>query len=611
MAEGAVRRTSRAYGTLSERHPLTPIHRAALHYAGDFSLLIIPLERREKRPAFKTGPNHETLASRTPHIIDGWWNHKDYNIGLPCTPNRIAVIDVDGPDGETHLAQLEAEHGLLPATWTQSSNRTDRPSVQLIYSWPNGELVPTGRISSQLEVRAHGAQVVLAPSIHPTGTTYTWITPPTHEQPRPPDLPAWVVTLLTRTTTTSQPASILPAAPGDSLATKRFAGLVEHVARAPEGERNQALNHAAYTAARIPGLTDQQITERLTTAAQTAGLEDREITSTIRSGLTAGHRDGPDPDHEEPTNWKILIPRPATTDPDRIEDLDRFLNSPEPEYDWIIEGLLERGDRVILTGTEGAGKTTLLRQIAVTAAAGIHPFTGDPIPPQRVGYIDLENSARHSRRQFKPLRIQAGSQLADDQMFPVIRPDGLDLLDNEDQTWLQNTIETIRPDILIIGPVYKLVGGDPTEEQPAKHAATLLDRLRITYGFALLMEAHSPHETAGRKRPKRPYGASLWLRWPEFGLHIGDQGALTHWRGARDERSWPSLLKRGGEWPWTNSIAPQDVLWQRIVEYCEKQLVRPPQAVIASALEASTSAVSRAVQAHQTEWEALAQGETE
>src|SRR5690606_18474248 len=32
-----------------------------------------------------------------------------------------------------------------------------------------------------------------------------------------------------------------------------------------------------------------------------------------------------------------------------------FLAEPDPEYDWLIPGLLERGDRVILTGQEGRG----------------------------------------------------------------------------------------------------------------------------------------------------------------------------------------------------------------------------------------------------------------
>ena len=48
----------------------------------------------------------------------------------------------------------------------------------------------------------------------------------------------------------------------------------------------------------------------------------------------------------------------------------------EPE-DWVIPGLFERGDRLILTGYEGLGKTTWLRQIGICAAAGLNPVTLD------------------------------------------------------------------------------------------------------------------------------------------------------------------------------------------------------------------------------------------
>lgn len=169
---------------------MTPLHQAATTYTQKYRLLVIPLEEGEKRPAFKTGPNHQTLATLHQTTVDGWWTHRDYNIGLPCTPNRLAVIDVDGPEGETHLAQLEAEHGTLPTTWMQTSSRTDRPSYQYVYRWPANELVPTSRISNQLEVRAHGAQIVAAPSLHPTGSTYKWLIPPSDLPDGPAEHPA-------------------------------------------------------------------------------------------------------------------------------------------------------------------------------------------------------------------------------------------------------------------------------------------------------------------------------------------------------------------------------------------------------------------------------------
>src|SRR5690606_20278264 len=76
----------------------------------------------------------------------------------------------------------------------------------------------------------------------------------------------------------------------------------------------------------------------------------------------------------------------------------------EDTYDWVIPGLLERMDRLVLTGGEGLGKSTWLRQIAVLAAAGIHPTRhAERIDPVRVTVIDTENTERQWRRKVRPL----------------------------------------------------------------------------------------------------------------------------------------------------------------------------------------------------------------
>jgi replicative DNA helicase len=71
------------------------------------------------------------------------------------------------------------------------------------------------------------------------------------------------------------------------------------------------------------------------------------------------------------------------------------------------------------------------------------------------------------------------------------------------------------------------------------------------------METHAPHG-GSFGRDLRPFGSSVWLRWPEFGIGIhtdpdDDRNyLLKHWRGPRDVRPWPSVLCRGaGPWPWT------------------------------------------------------------
>ena len=67
--------------------------------------------------------------------------------------------------------------------------------------------------------------------------------------------------------------------------------------------------------------------------------------------------------------------------PDLAPDLYEFISIVDPPSDWVIPALLERGDRLIWTGFEGLGKSVITRQLAVCAAAGVHPFTGEPITP--------------------------------------------------------------------------------------------------------------------------------------------------------------------------------------------------------------------------------------
>lgn len=238
---------------------------------------------------------------------------------------------------------------------------------------------------------------------------------------------------------------------------------------------------------------------------------------------------------------------PASADP--TVELDELLHTPEEPYDWLIPGLIEHGDRVILTGLEGRGKSTLLRQFAVKAASGIHPFDDSVISPLKVLYVDCENSRRQVRRKIGELRAAAGDAYAQTLRF-VFRPDGIDLAKTQDVAWLATIIAGHRPDLVVIGPIYKMSNGDPKDERDAKAVATVLDEIRVTYAHALLIEAHTPYaDGAKSKRPERPYGASLWSRWPEFGIFLGPEGDILHWRGQRDERSWPTKLQHAAATP--------------------------------------------------------------
>lgn len=242
--------------------------------------------------------------------------------------------------------------------------------------------------------------------------------------------------------------------------------------------------------------------------------------------------------------------------------INDFLDAADDEFDWVIPDLLERGDRLMLTGFEGGGKSTMLRQLAVCFAAGLHPFTQVPTRPVRVLLIDCENSARQTRRKLRPLRDltrRDGHKLNNDNLRVIVRSD-LDLLRADDAAWLLERVLAHRPDVLVIGPLYKMHAGSPTEELPARKVVAAIDAARAAVGCAVVMEHHAGHGSGGQERSVRPFGASLWLRWPEFGYGLkpvpqtvkGTPMEFLPWRGPREERGWPEWVAYGGmeNWPW-------------------------------------------------------------
>lgn len=249
-----------------------------------------------------------------------------------------------------------------------------------------------------------------------------------------------------------------------------------------------------------------------------------------------------------------------------VETIDELLAGEDDDtYDWVIPGLLEHQERVILTAEEGAGKSTLLRQIAIQAAAGMHPFAAVEMDPITVLHVDVENTRRQSRRRYRPMRIQAADRLDPARLRVELRTAGIDLTTDQDRDWLLSTCLHVQPDLLLIGPIYKLANGDPTEEKSAKPVAMAIDAVRDATDCAVILEAHAAKAPTGQKRrPHEPYGWSGWLRWPEVGLWLDTTGDITPWRGAREERDWPTKLDRGGTWPWSPALTDLAEHWNDI-----------------------------------------------
>lgn len=267
----------------------------------------------------------------------------------------------------------------------------------------------------------------------------------------------------------------------------------------------------------------------------------------------------------------------AVRDSGALEDdmtaltLAELLEQEDDEPDWLIPGLLERRDRLMLTGQEGLGKSYLLRQFAILAAAGVTPWDDRArMKPIRSLVYDCENSWSQVRRKARPLVQWAQSIGADPVPNVMVEcTSRIDITRDRDLAKIHRLVDAFQPDLVVIGPVYRLAPRALQTDDEAGPVLAALDTLRDR-GIALLIEAHAGHAVgSGGVREMRPRGSSALLGWPEFGLgmrHIGTEGYcdLVEWRGNRDERNWPERLRRADGFRWVPHIEnrnwnPRDV----------------------------------------------------
>jgi hypothetical protein len=249
--------------------------------------------------------------------------------------------------------------------------------------------------------------------------------------------------------------------------------------------------------------------------------------------------------------------------------LQEILDMQVSDYDWVIEGLLERSDRLILTGGEGAGKSTFMRQLLFLAAAGIHPLrvplSERPvgIEPVRSLVIDAENTARQWHRNGRWLIDRIRQEKGHPDPAPNIKlalSGRINLLRADDVGAIHRMIDEHDPAIVYIGPLYRCTPGAITTDDDAAPLLAALDGIRDR-GVALIVEAHSGHAVGPNNiRDVRPRGSSALMGWPEFGYGIRldkdnpQRFEFIPWRGAREmNRVWPTGLRKGapgGLWPW-------------------------------------------------------------
>jgi hypothetical protein len=309
---------------------------AAARYAA-CGMEVFPLRPRGKAPLTAHGLKDASADAAT---VAQWWRRwPTANIGLALPPG-LMVLDVDGEAGRASLAELEHQHGPLPATRTV---RTGGGGEHRYFRVPAGAAVKNdskGKLGTALHIRAGGGYTVLPPSEHASGRRYEWA-----DRRELADCPAGLLTLLTAPVPNAAPS---PASAGDGI---------------PEGQRHAHLLSLAGSLQR-KGAAPAAIEAALLAenAARCRPPKSEPEVRALAADVCARYQ--PDaPPRAAPTAGAPGV-RMSTVLPHRVH--------------WLWPGRIPSGKITVLDGDPGLGKSTITLDIAARVSAGRPMPDGEP-----------------------------------------------------------------------------------------------------------------------------------------------------------------------------------------------------------------------------------------
>jgi hypothetical protein len=245
-----------------------------------------------KHPLLKDWPDRATTG---PTLIERWWGRTpDANIAVATgSGSGIFVLDVDGPEGERTLVELERRHGTLPDLFTMSWTGGSRGGWQAFFAYPESRTIGNsgGKLGAKIDTRGHRGLAVLPPSR--TRNSYRWETDRNPIDLPPAEAPDWLIDLLDPPEA-AEPEAFSPLSRtdvrADAYGWRAMESELALLVSAREGRRNDQLNRSAHALYRLVAdgrLYREDVDHALNAAALATGLRDREISSTLNSAARA------------------------------------------------------------------------------------------------------------------------------------------------------------------------------------------------------------------------------------------------------------------------------------------------------------------------------------
>ena len=223
----------------------------------------------------------------------------------------------------------------------------------------------------------------------------------------------------------------------------------------------------------------------------------------------------------------------------RTVSLESFRETPPRRPAPLIEGVLRRGHKLLLSGSSKAGKSFLLMELCVAIAEGT-PWLGFQVQKGRVLYVNLEIDPASAIHRFLAIYKALGLEprhMADVELWNL-RGQSLPM---DQLTWpLIRRVKENRFDAVVIDPIYKVLTGDENSAGDMAAFCNRLDRVCAKTGCSVIYcHHHSKGAQAGKKTIDRASGSGVFARDADALLDIIEVELTEHQQKAhRGATAW-------------------------------------------------------------------------
>jgi len=219
------------------------------------------------------------------------------------------------------------------------------------------------------------------------------------------------------------------------------------------------------------------------------------------------------------TDWMDFV-EGVTDELPPMESLAEYKDNPPELPEELIQGILRRGHKMLISGSSKAGKSFLLMELSVDIAEG-KEWLGFPCRKGRVLYVNLEIDPASCINRF--LKIYEALKMPKENMDNIViwnlRGHAVPL--DQLVPKLIRRVRDLHFDAIIIDPIYKVITGDENSASEMGRFCNQFDKICNETGCSIIYCHHHSKGAQGSKRAMdRASGSGVFARDPDAQLDM-------------------------------------------------------------------------------------------